>query len=376
MKRKNYWITIGLFAFFIAVAMAGGNWETTMAQGTVPPEPPEPPPAAPLLSSIITAGEGHTCVITPAYGFSCWGWNDSGQLGDGSFKDSTVPVYVEDIIPSSIVDLTAGIKHTCALTSNSEVWCFGLNGSGQLGNGANENSNVPVMVQGLSGKIIAIDAGANFTCAEAANGNVFCWGDNSLGQLNDGSTTNRNVAVLADPNVVGEVVMVNGGVKELQGVTRGGATAYWSSEPVIPVTGLPEEDNVILTADRWVAGGCSTTNSQVVNCWGNIPNPLAEDAVLERHLLDSGMGHACTLSGGGMVCWGNNNHGQLGINSHNDSPTAAVVLDIPSVIDLATGMNHTCAIIDNETVKCWGANEFGQLGNGTKNDTALPRLVR
>ena len=121
MGEKKLLVIAAIAAVFLAVFALGGSWDTTYAQGTVPPAPPPAPPAAPLISSIITAGEGHTCAITPADGLRCWGWNDSGQLGDASFEDSTVPVFVEEIIPSGIVALTAVIKHTCARTSGSDV---------------------------------------------------------------------------------------------------------------------------------------------------------------------------------------------------------------------------------------------------------------
>lgn len=377
MNNKKYWAVYAIFSLVFAFSLAGGNWATTLAQGTVPTVPP--PPAAPvvLLNSIITAGEGHTCAITPATGLRCWGWNDSGQLGDGTFDDSTIPVFVVDIIPSGIIDLTAGIKHTCALFSNSSVYCWGLNDSGQLGNDSIENSNTPVLVQGLSGRIVAINGGAKFTCAENNLGEVFCWGDNSVGQLNDGTTTNRLTAVPADPDLVGRVLMADAGLKEVQGVTLDGATNFWNNEPVIPVTGLPEEENEILTADRWLEGGCSTTLDREVTCWGAIVNPDVEGGDLDRHLLDSGSGHACTLVGGtGLVCWGSNSSGQLGVGSTEDSDEGVVVKDIPSVVDLATGMDHSCAIIDDEIIKCWGWNNFGQLGVGTKRDSLLPVVVR
>ena len=123
MIEKKYWIANIIFTIAIALAMVGGNWDTSLAQGTVPDTPP-PAPAAPgpLIRPIITAGIGHTCAITPADGLRCWGLNDSGQLGDATFIDNSVPVQVVDIIASSVIDLESGIKHTCALTSGNEIY--------------------------------------------------------------------------------------------------------------------------------------------------------------------------------------------------------------------------------------------------------------
>ena len=373
---KKYWIAYALFSVVCAFALAGGSWVTSLAQGTVPDRVPLRGPVVPIINSIITAGEGHTCAITPADGLRCWGWNDSGQLGDGTFADSNVPVNVIDVLASTVIDLTAGIKHTCALLANSEVICWGLNDSGQLGNGTTTNSNVPVLVQGLQGRIVAIDGGAKFTCAQSDTDEVFCWGDNSTGQLNDGTTTNRLVATLTDPGLVGNVLMVAGGLKELQGVTKDGVTNFWNNEPLIPVTGVPEAVYEILTAGRWLEGGCSTTIGQDVNCWGSIVNVAVSGASLNRHLLDNGSGHACTVNSDGLVCWGNNSNGQLGSGWNAKEDEVVVVRGLPSVVDLATGMNHTCAIIDNEIIKCWGENQFGQLGTGTNSDTAFPKIVQ
>ena len=356
--------------------MVGGNWETSLAQGTGPPGPPPGLPPAPLIRSIITAGIGHTCAITPADGLRCWGLNDSGQLGDETFTDSSIPVFVVDVIASDIIDLESGIKHTCALTSGSEVMCWGLNTSGQLGNRSIANSNVPVLVQGLVGKIVSISGGAEFTCAVNDADEVMCWGNNSEGQLNDGSRFGRSVADFVDPELVSDIVMVSGGQKELQGVTSNGASNFWNDEPIIPDTGLPEENNAFLSADRFFGGGCATTVDRVVNCWGAVVNAEVQGSVLDYNLLDTGGSHACTVTDEGLVCWGENSTGQLGIGSLINSDKAQVVDGIPAVVDLAAGLNHTCAIIDHKLIKCWGENTFGQLGDGTTSDNSLPVVVK
>ena len=384
MIGKKYWIVYLIFSIIIVLAMVGGNWDTTLAQGTVPTTPPPPPaPAAPAavapapgVRPIITAGIGHTCAITPTDGLRCWGLNDSGQLGDETFNNSSIPVNVVDVVASDVIDLESGIKHTCALSSGGEVMCWGLNTSGQLGNGSITNSNVPVLVKGLVGKVVSISGGAEFTCAVNDVDEVMCWGNNSVGQLNDSTTTNRNVATIVDPEIVNNVVMISGGQKELQGVTSDGVANIWNSEPVIPVTGLPNENNVLLSADRFFEGGCITSIDRVVRCWGAIVDAEVTDGVLDSDLLDTGGGHACTVNDSGLVCWGENNHGQLGVGSEVSSEKALPVEGITSVVDLAAGLNHTCAIIGTDTIKCWGENTYGQLGDGSTSDKTLPVVVK
>ena len=139
---------------------------------------------------------------------------------------------------------------------------------------------------------------------------------------------------------------------------------------------MPAETNKFLSADRFDEGGCSTTVGQVVKCWGAIVNAEVEDAILDPRLLDSGRAHACTINEEGLVCWGENNRGQLGIGSLSDSEEAQVVYGIESVCDLAAGLNHTCAVVGEDTIKCWGENTFGQLGDASENDSMLPVDVK
>ena len=341
--------------------------------------------AAPLIipvtggADIITAGIGHTCALTVKYGLECWGLNDSGQLGDRSFTDSNVMVDVVDINAGGIIDLVSGIKHTCALMGTGEVYCWGLNTSGQLGIDTTENSNVPVQVQGLPEDVIAISAGAEFTCAMDNSNAVWCWGNNTTGQLNDGTTDNKALPVRSEQVGTG-VVLVSGGQKELQSVNVDGTVQLHSTLPIIPVTGLPNEDNIFLSADRFTEGGCSLTTDGMAKCWGGIVNTDIY-GVLNDDKLSSGMGHACAINTNGqLICWGSNNRGQLGNGTGQDSKDAVFVEGITrGVIDLAAGQEHTCAIlgaIGDETVKCWGKNITGQLGNGTLDDSDVPVIVK
>jgi len=320
---------------------------------------------------LLTAGIGHTCALTAKEGLECWGLNEDGQVGDGTFVDKLEPIDVVGIDPNAVIALVSGIKHTCVLTSANEVYCWGLNSSGQLGDGTTENSNVPVYVDGLEGYIVDISAGAEFTCALNSANDVFCWGNNSSGQLNDGTEDNSSVPVKTT-TVSDGVLMISGGSVELQGITFDGVVQLWNSQPIIPVTGLPDEDNLFVSADRFTGGGCSMSNVGDVNCWGGITNAEVIGASISD-MLASGEGHACTMKPEGLVCWGSNSHGQLGDDTLDDSDDETLVVGLEKyVIVLAAGEKHTCVIFSDETVACWGKNEFGQLGNGTLDDSKIP----
>jgi len=200
---------------------------------------------------------------------------------------------------------------------------------------------------------------------------TMCWGANDMGQLANGSSANANVPVLS--NLSG-IKLISGAYNELQAITSSGGLAFYSNSPAIPVTGMTS-DVALVSGNRFDDGGCVLDFSGNVKCWGSIKGSGISDALL-TNLLSTGQSHACVQTSKGLVCWGMNTHGQLGNGTSDNSESPVAVKDIQNVIALAAGSNHTCAIVDPETVKCWGSNEFGQLGNGTFEDSLVPVLVK
>jgi alpha-tubulin suppressor-like RCC1 family protein len=152
----------------------------------------------------ITAGGLHACAITSGGGVKCWGYNAEGELGNGSRTNSQSPVEVSGLTRGA-TGLGQGSTHgiynvlmdtpTCALTSAGGVKCWGPNGDGQLGNGTTKDSSRPVEVSGLTSGIIAIAVGGAHTCAITKERRLKCWGSNSNGQLGNGSLTNAPTPV-------------------------------------------------------------------------------------------------------------------------------------------------------------------------------------
>jgi alpha-tubulin suppressor-like RCC1 family protein len=142
--------------------------------------------------AFLALGNEHSCALTSSGGVKCWGRNAAGQLGDNSNTESPVPVDVFGLT-SGIVAITAGYEHTCALTVGGGVKCWGRNDSGQLGHNDTANRVAPVDVVGLSSGVISLSAGGGHTCAVTADGDVKCWGGNGGGALGDGTYTNRSV---------------------------------------------------------------------------------------------------------------------------------------------------------------------------------------
>jgi alpha-tubulin suppressor-like RCC1 family protein len=144
----------------------------------------------------ISAGANHTCALTSGSQVVCWGAGYYGQLGQGDMI-SLWPVAVDTsgvLAGKTVTQISAGEDHTCAVTNSGQVACWGKGSSGQLGNADNSDSSVPVAVDTsgvLAGKIVTqISAGTKHTCALTNDSRVACWGAGNYGQLGDGSTNN------------------------------------------------------------------------------------------------------------------------------------------------------------------------------------------
>jgi alpha-tubulin suppressor-like RCC1 family protein len=289
---------------------------------------------APTASAVSASGS-HTCALTASGGVKCWGSNVHGQLGDGTTTNRRAPVSVSGLT-SGVRAIAAGGSHTCALTTSGGVKCWGWNDRGELGDGTTTDRHTPVDVSGLATGVRAIAAGGEHTCALTASGGVKCWGGNGVGQSGDGTSTDRHTPVDVSGLTSGVSAIAVGGFHTCALTASGGVKCWgWNdlgqlgdgtatdrSAPVA-VSGLTSAVSVIAAG----AHTCALTASAGVKCWGlNDHGQLGDGTVANRSApvdvsgltsgvsaIAAGDAHSCALTASGDVkCWGANVLGQLG----------------------------------------------------------------
>lgn len=297
----------------------------------------------------VVAGGYHTCARVVGGDVWCWGDNSAGQLGDGTNTSSNRAVRVAGL--GGVTDLSAGFAFTCATTAAGPSYCWGDNAEGQLGDGTRRNRNTPTEVSGLP-QAVQIAAGTGHACAVTAAGAAMCWGRNGNGELGDGTRRNRTSPVQVGGDLNTRVVQIGAGEFHSCAMRRNGSLACWGDNAY----GQLGDENL----------GQSTTSPVNV--------ALAQRAAQ----LSVGPYHSCALRGNGVaMCWGYNGYGAVGDATTVDRDTPTRVRRISDVADIAAGgfFGHSCAALGDGTASCWGFNASGQLGDGTRRTRIRPSVV-
>ncbi|MGH7564592.1 MAG: RCC1 domain-containing protein [Gemmatimonadota bacterium] len=304
------------------------------------------PDGLPLAT--ISAGFRHTCAVVSDGQAYCWGLNNAGQLGDGNGGTaSAIPVPVNGEL--AFQSISTGGFHTCGLTVGGAAYCWGDNSSGQLGDDDfGTNSDSPVAVVG-GHAFESISAGRLHTCAVTTVGAAYCWGNNSSGSLGDGNggidnDTDIPVLVLGVP----AFESISAGDFHTCGVATLGSAYCW---------GFNQEGQLGKGDSGFTTGS-------------DVPVPVVGDLSFEA--ISGGNRHSCGVADGGEgYCWGENDLGQLGDgNAGTDSDTPVRVAGLLAFELVTAGSQHSCGLTLGGSAYCWGVNNNGQRGDGT----ALPPI--
>jgi alpha-tubulin suppressor-like RCC1 family protein len=346
--RKCLLLSLGVLGLTLACREDGDS-----------PTAPDPSPAlattaATLVFTQLSAGNAHTCGVTSDNRLYCWGANLDGELGDGTTTMRLVPVPIGGAL--RFRQVSAGGFITCGITTADRAYCWGSNFLGAVGDGTTTGPRLtPVPVAG-NHLFRRVEAGPEFACAVTLSDRALCWGRNTTGELGIGNNTGPEATPVAH-----------------------------SSRPV-PVAGS--------LSFRHVAPGtqhaCGVTTDNHIFCWGSNRRGAVGDSstalvrlrptrVVGTRLyreVDAGRDYACAVSlASRAFCWGDGTQGQLGnggsMNARYPRPVAGGL----SFSHVSAGDVHVCGETTGNRAYCWGQNAAGDLGDGTTTDRLTPVAV-
>jgi alpha-tubulin suppressor-like RCC1 family protein len=377
----------------ISTALGAAVLLVNCGDGSVEPLP------APFTA--ITAGLAHTCGLVGDGGAYCWGFNERGELGDGSRRQRSTPVAV--IGELRFTSLSPGGLHTCGVTTTNQVFCWGFNLNGQLGDGTNSDRATPGQIAG-SASLASVTAGGSYTCGLTGTGEGHCWGWNAFGQLGDGGTDDRELPTAIAGGVTFTGISVHGfhscgrtGAGEAYcwgqndyGQLGSGGTAS-STTPVIVSGGL-----TFSTVDVGFHHSCGLVTDGSAYCWGRNffgqlgdSGSVAQDSLPVRVVggrqfkaLSVGANFTCALEQGtdAAFCWGLNSSGQLGesVEGECSDPDAGAIYQcsfVPVAVrggirfeSISAATQHVCGLSMDQVAYCWGLGSDGRLGDGSEGD--------
>ena len=298
---------------------------------------------------VPAAGEGHTCALTNDGNVSCWGANDLGQLGAGDRMASAKPRAVT--LPAAAIDLRTSFNHSCALLADASLWCWGANVEGQLGLGdryPGEDQPSPVQV-GSARDWVFVAAGQGHSCGIRSPGALYCWGRNTESQLGQGG---------AEP-------------QQIRTPTRVGTDSDW------------------LEVALGQGTSCARKRDKTLYCWGKMASGVLAVGDIEGRTtptrvpdfsdwssLASATFHTCGLRGAAEIwCAGRNTEGQIGREELLDAnPSMRQADPSPNWLEVRTGRFFTCARKADNSVWCMGGNREHELGQDVAIDHSAAML--
>jgi alpha-tubulin suppressor-like RCC1 family protein len=355
----------------------------------------EPPARPSAFASAIAVGHAMACALTDAGDAYCWGSNNGGKLGRGTWSGfSPDPERVQHGEPFH--SITVGHDHACGLTRSGAALCWGNNYRGTLGDGSGQSRAAPGQVSG-NPRFVQMSAGLWHTCAVTGTGEAYCWGRNQNGELGDGSQTDRRRPTRVQTDV--KLRQVSAGNTSTCGLSLDGALYCWGNNDHGQLaTGdfnhalQPRRSSSrarYSAVDVGSSMGCAVRVDGVLDCWGEdrngnlgqghhhsvrVPDPATVSG--HQRFASVAVGHheyACALTGeGAALCWGGNWDGSLGTGGRENANRPVPVAGSHRFMGLGAGSGLTCGIDEHGQVLCWGRAHEGALGPGVQSFSAAP----
>ena len=360
----------------------------------------------------VIVGDGHSCIILSIEYPLCWGDNSRGQIGDYSTFDSYAPMDVgfDGLVRVNAIEM--GFRHVCSLSNsglsnNGTVHCWGANDKGQVSSDIGNDQISPVLViDGSSDPIVSLASSPNsrHTCALSLNGNVYCWGENENGQLGRNSTQNSATPIKVEfPNdETMQAIDINS--DNTCSLSEHGDLFCWGSnsfgqlgvgtldDSPTPMKVLFDSNSIISSFVLSWDHACALDIKNTMYCWGANDFAQLGDGTTEKRLRPvepsfpvgttaieiyaEGWRTCALLSDGKLMCWGSNSVGEIGdgTTSSRFVPTKVALPSNSVVIFFSMQSLHSCVVLNHNEIYCWGMNT-GVLGNGEKSDSSLPSRV-
>ena len=349
----------------------------------------------------IFSGEYHSFFLTSTGGVWATGLNTNGQLGDGTTTQRNSPVSVSGLSGVTITQLSGAAGSSLALQSDGTVWGWGYNTSGEVGDGSTTQRTSPVHLSSLSG-IVAVQAGYTHSSAIKSDGTVWTWGTNSYGELGDGTIILRSSPVqvsgmsgalqLASGNEDTLVLKSDGtlwgwGYNALGELANGTSAAMAAPSPLLGLNSISQlamGDQGYHTLFIGAGGAVYATG---LNCYGELGDGTTNFHVGATAVNMSNLGSAvaCAVgryhslavkSDGTVWAWGLNGNGQLGTGTTTNSSVPVQVSGLTGVTSVAAGATFSMALKSDGTLWGWGSNGNGYLGIGSYTQHTTPVQVR
>lgn len=409
--------TACVVGFFLAVGCGGGGSSQDAGPDAVSDGGDGGSLCTAFLAASVDAGISGTCAVKSDGTLQCWGINTRGAIGDGTtdgelcigVSDKCRLKPVPSMI-TNVAQVSVGDSYTCARKMDGTLWCFGNNGYGELGNGTITGPQcngfcrpTPVQVTAV-GTVLSVSAAQSHACAVKTDGTVWCWGVNGQGELGDGTLTGQTCGGLFCKPTPVQVVNLTSVADVASGYVHScarkidGTVWCWgdnndgqlgdgtSGSPDHPT---PVQASIANVAEVVVNDGatCARKTDGTLWCWGNnqdgqlgdgtttgSPTPVQVASLGTKVAqITLGTGFGCALETDGTVwCWGRTGQGQLGRGVTMGSqcgglcePSPMQVMGLTDAAQVSAGSDFACARKKSGEIFCWGNRGYGALGEGT-----------